>query len=623
MNVISFSVRKQSAWQDDHQHSVHNLARITRSTTSQTSENDSYEIRRRRDRTKDLFGKLKEIVTSKKYRDVDWHRIIINVGGTKFSVYNGTIRTVPGTRLANLSVKSEEYDRMNNEYFFDRNPELFPYILDFYRYGEMHIPRFICAKKLLSEMKYWGLNGSCLSHCCRKYYYDSLDEIFDYEDLQKMFETVPEKLHIVDSGSSFGDTDIRHRIWSLLNNPLSSTSAKVWSILYMTLVILSIICMFTSTLASCRVEPKNTFFQRYVPKHIAENSYYVLVPPRFTNFSEPCIDHCDTLPTHNNRVLSFLTTQPHSALLFFDLFCLIFFTTEIIFRFLFGRRRWRMLKSFTTICDILYLIPATCMFAIDFLDRTHWHNVNRIGWFLLLQTLMTLRVLRLFRFTAHYHGLKTLWLAVKASKRELFLLFIFMIMATTFFATFIFCTEFFEATSYYNNIYIGMWWSLITMTTVGYGDFYPNSALGYVLASICALTGIILMGMPVPLIARNFHSFYGLQFYHAREYQIQYIRRDEDIDLAKEVPKELAEVEKPEVKSRQKEGSVKEESKETQNDVEVIVTAEKTGEEKLINAVQCAVEKRNKLMALFEKNKVSPVNEDCENKAMKRRRQSL
>ena len=229
MNVISISVRKASAWQDDIQHSVHNLTRISRSATSQISENENETPRKaeKRGRTKDLFGKLRKIVFSKKYRDVDWHRIVINVGGTKFSVYNGTIRTVPGTRLANLNASSEEYDSFNNEFFFDRNPELFPYILDFYRYGEMHIPRYICAKKLLTEMKYWGLNGSCLAHCCRKYYYDSLDEIFDYEDLQKMFETVPEKVHGVDSGSNFGDYDIKHRIWSFLNNPSSSKGAKV------------------------------------------------------------------------------------------------------------------------------------------------------------------------------------------------------------------------------------------------------------------------------------------------------------------------------------------------------------------------------------------------------------
>lgn len=391
----------------------------------------------------------------------------------------------------------------------------------------------------------------------------------------------------------------------------------------MTLVILSIICMFTSTLSSCRVEPKNTFFQRYVPKLIATSSYYVIIQPKMmTNFSDPCVDHCDFLPQHNTRVLSFLTTQPHIILLFFDLFCLMFFSVEIIVRFIFGRQRWRMLKSFTTICDFLYLIPTWFMFAIDFYDRTFWHNVNRVGVFLLFQTLMALRVLRLFRFTRHYHGLKTLWLAVKASKRELFLLFIFMIMATTFYATFIFCTEFFEVSSYYNNIYIGMWWSLITMTTVGYGDFYPNSALGYILASMCALTGIILMGMPVPLIARNFHSFYGLQFYHSREHHIRHIKYDMDNDTEKDVPRETPDKADTE-KFGPPERMAKKEPRENQTGVELIVTSEKTGGDKFAETVGCALQKRNKLLALFENNKVSPVDENGVEVTQRKRRKSL
>jgi hypothetical protein len=292
----------------------------------------------------------------------------------------------------------------------------------------------------------------------------------------------------------------------------------------MTLVILSINCMFISTLSECRVKANNSFFQRYVPKHLAEKSDYVMIRPRFMNDTNPCVDHCDTLPTYNNRVLLYLSTQPHPALIGFDIFCLMFFTVEIILRFVFCKQRLRMLKLFNTVCDILYLIPAWIMFGLDLYDRTYWHNVNRIRQFLLLQTAMSFRILRLFRFTRHYHGLKTLWLAVRATKREIFLLFVFMIMATAFFATVIFCAEFLQSSSNYNNMFVGMWWSLITMTTVGYGDYFPTSPVGYLLACLCALTGIILMGMPIPLIARNFHSFYGLQFYHEREYQIHHVK---------------------------------------------------------------------------------------------------
>lgn len=381
----------------------------------------------------------------------------------------------------------------------------------------------------------------------------------------------------------------------------------------MTLVILSIICMFTSTLSECRVQPRNTFFQRYVPKHVAENSHFVVIPPRFTNFSEPCVDHCDTLPTYNSRVLSYLITQPHPALIGFDIFCLMFFTVEIIIRFVFCRQRWRMLKLFNTLCDILYLIPAWVMFGIDLYDRTYWHRVDRIRAFLLLQTMMSLRVLRLFRFTRHYHGLKTLWLAVRASKRELLLLFVFMIMATAFFATVIFCTEFFEASSYYNNIYIGMWWSLITMTTVGYGDYYPNSPVGYLLACLCALTGIILMGMPVPLIARNFHSFYGLQFYHTREYQIHHVKYDKDKDTAKLGMNRTPGGTIMGARILQKNGGGRTAPIQSQNGAELIMPIVNAGEVKMVKSVKPYNE--------FLLNKVYPTKEDLEKQ--RKRRMSL
>lgn len=160
------------------------------------------------------------------------------------------------------------------------------------------------------------------------------------------------------------------------------------------------------------------------------------------------------------------------------------------------------------------------------------------------------------------------------------------------------------------------------MTTVGYGDFYPNSALGYILASMCALTGIILMGMPVPLIARNFHSFYGLQFYHSREHRIRHIKYDMGNDSEKDTPRENLNKVNTE-KFGPPERMAKKEPKENQTGVELIVTSEKTGEDKFAETVGCALQKRNKLLALFESNKVSPVDENGGEVTQRKRRKSL
>ena len=58
------------------------------------------------------------------------------------------------------------------------------------------------------------------------------------------------------------------------------------------------------------------------------------------------------------------------------------------------------------------------------------------------------------------------------------------------------------------TIPIGFWWSIITMTTVGYGDISPKSALGYCIGAICALCGVLLLALTIPVLSNNFALFY-------------------------------------------------------------------------------------------------------------------
>ena len=82
----------------------------------------------------------------------------------------------------------------------------------------------------------------------------------------------------------------------------------------------------------------------------------------------------------------------------------------------------------------------------------------------------------------------------------------------------------------------GMYWASITMTTVGYGDLYPTSPGGRVLAVFCALCGLILMALPISILGNNFsqeYRKYKKLLQDERDFRIAQMHRLHDINRKK------------------------------------------------------------------------------------------
>jgi hypothetical protein len=93
-------------------------------------------------------------------------RIIINIGGVRFETYKNTLKLVEESRLANLSETNSDFDPINNEYFFDRDPDSFQAILNYFRTGKLHAPGEICGNLFYEELEFWGINEQSIQPCC-------------------------------------------------------------------------------------------------------------------------------------------------------------------------------------------------------------------------------------------------------------------------------------------------------------------------------------------------------------------------------------------------------------------------------------------------------------------------
>ena len=59
----------------------------------------------------------------------------------------------------------------------------------------------------------------------------------------------------------------------------------------------------------------------------------------------------------------------------------------------------------------------------------------------------------------------------------------------------------------FNNIGEGFWWAIITFTSVGYGDIYPVTVFGKVIASLMAMIGVMTLSLPTAIISGTFVEY--------------------------------------------------------------------------------------------------------------------
>lgn len=210
----------------------------------------------------------------------------------------------------------------------------------------------------------------------------------------------------------------------------------------------------------------------------------------------------------NPKRRMFYETDLHPALYYMDSTCTLVFFTELTLRLICSPSKCKFFKSAFNIIDIFCVLPMTIVLLLQWTTPDFWSGSHFYLMISYLSLASVLRVFRLFKLARHYRGFKILHLAVRSSMKELFLLFSLIATGMVIFSTLVYYAEFNEENGF-TSIPIGFWWSIITMTTVGYGEIVPTSGWGYVVGSACAIAGTLITGLPIPIIASNFNYYYN------------------------------------------------------------------------------------------------------------------
>lgn len=165
----------------------------------------------------------------------------------------------------------------------------------------------------------------------------------------------------------------------------------------------------------------------------------------------------------------------------------ILFTLEYLFRIKVTPNKKKYIFSFYGIIDFLSIVPT---YLSIFVAGTHFLIIIRI-----LRLFRVFRILKLVRFTS-----ASIYLiyALKHSREKILVFFGTVLIIVTIIGTLMYIVE--GPEHGFASIPMSIYWAIVTITTVGFGDITPKTPFGQIIASLLMLTGYAIIAVPTGII---------------------------------------------------------------------------------------------------------------------------
>lgn len=161
----------------------------------------------------------------------------------------------------------------------------------------------------------------------------------------------------------------------------------------------------------------------------------------------------------------------------------ILFTIEYALRLYSAPNRKRYAFSFFGVIDLLALLPS---YLSLFFVGTQYLLVVRI--------LRILRIFRVFKLRSYMQQAGFLAAAFKTSQHKIIVFFLSLLLLVTIFGSVMYVVE--GPENGYTSIPLSIYWAVVTLTTVGYGDISPKTPIGQAIASMVMIMGYSIIAVP-------------------------------------------------------------------------------------------------------------------------------
>ena len=352
-------------------------------------------------------------------------RVVINISGERFETLRSTLAKYPDTLLGNEKRRKYYYDKVHNEYFFNRHRQAFEAILYYYQSnGRLRRPNSVAIDVFLEEITFFELGKEVLA------------ELRKEENLQEVKKT------------SLPRNRCRRYMWATMEYPEYSPIAKCVHVLSLLVILASTIGLTIESL----------------PQFVNLSSEACKGDSQQQNMTQAVGSSSMNLKSKGGKICLAYFASPFVLV---QTICVGFFTLELILRAISMPSLCEFIKNPMNWIDVFAIVPFYIIISLRLTGQVDDANSSTYSALQILRILRFSRVFKFYRIFKNIKAIRVLAWTLRESMPDFLILIAILTSLALLFGAATYLAESIDSNTKFDSIPVAIYWGIITITSVG------------------------------------------------------------------------------------------------------------------------------------------------------------